>query len=138
MCFTGSSDPRPPTGVESALPRPLAGESAPSSPKKVEAPQPQGQGGAPEPPRSGVEADPITISDGSGGDGSSRDAHPMDEEVEASPTARRTPWPIGLHSIEEQRRKEETEREQKTQQQPQEEQRPQPKGGEVGQPSAGP
>ena len=62
----------------------------------------------------------------------------MDEEVEASPTARRTPWPIGLHSVEEQRRKEETEREQKTQQQPQEEQRPQPKGGEVGQPSAGP
>ena len=62
----------------------------------------------------------------------------MDEEVEAFPTARRTPWPIGLHSVEEQRRKEEREREQEARQQPQEEQQLQPKGGEVGQPSAGP
>ncbi|XP_021317714.1 PH domain-containing protein DDB_G0275795-like [Sorghum bicolor] len=134
----GSSDPRPPTGAESAQPRPLAGESAPSLPKWVGAPHPQGQEGAPEPARSGVEADPITISDGSSGDGSSRDARPMDEEVEAFPTARRTPWPIGLHSVEEQRRKEEREREQEARQQPQEEQQLQPKGGEVGQPSAGP
>ncbi|XP_021315191.1 atherin-like [Sorghum bicolor] len=134
----GSSDLRPPTGAESAPPRPLAGEFAPSSPKRVEAPHPQGQEGAPEPPRLGAEADPITISDGSGGDGSSRDACPMDEEVEASPTARRTPWPIGLHSVEEQRKKEEKEREQKTRQQPQEEQQLQPKGGEEGQQPAGP
>ena len=62
----------------------------------------------------------------------------MDEEVEASPTARRTPWPIGLHSVEEQRRKEERECEQKTRHQPQEEQQLLPTGGEVGQPSAGP
>ena len=62
----------------------------------------------------------------------------MDEEVEASPTARRMPWPIGLHSVEEQRKKEEREREQKTREQPQEGQQLQPKGGEVGQPSAGP
>jgi len=62
----------------------------------------------------------------------------MDEEVEASPTARRTPWPIGLHSVEEQRKKEEKEREQKTRQQPQEEQQLQPKGGEEGQQPAGP
>jgi len=40
----------------------------------------------------------------------------MDEEVDASPTVRRTPWPIGLHSVEEQKRKEEREREQNTQQ----------------------
>jgi len=62
----------------------------------------------------------------------------MDEEVEASPTARRTLWPIGLHSIEEQRRKEEREREQKARHQPQEERQLLPTGGEAGQPSAGP
>jgi len=28
----------------------------------------------------------------------------MDEEVEASPVAKRMPWPIGLHSIEEKRK----------------------------------
>jgi hypothetical protein len=42
----------------------------------------------------------------------------MDEEVEASPTPRQTPWPIGVHSVKEQRRKEEREREQKTRHQP--------------------
>ena len=99
--LTGSSDPRPSTGVEGALPRPLVGESAPPSPKRIEAPRPQVQQGAPEPPHSGVEEDPIIISDGSGGDGPSKDARPMDEEVEASPTMKRTPWPIGLHSVEE-------------------------------------
>jgi hypothetical protein len=57
----------------------------------------------------------------------------MDEEVEASPIARRTPWPIGLHSVEEQRKKEEKEREQEMRQQPQEEQQPQQKEGEEGQ-----
>jgi len=41
----------------------------------------------------------------------------MDEEVEASPTARRTPWPAGLRSIEEQWKKEEEEREQETRRQ---------------------
>ena len=88
-------------------------------PKRVEAPRLQEQEGAPEHPRPGVEADPITISDGSGGDGPPRDARPMDEEVEASPIARWTPWPIGLHSVEEQRKKEE-ERERETRQQLQE------------------
>ena len=96
----GSSDPRPSTSVEGALPRPLVGESAPPSPKRIEAPRPHEQEGAPERPHSGVEEDPITISDGSGGDGPSKDARPMDEEVEASPTTKRTPWPIGLHSVE--------------------------------------
>ena len=99
--LTGSSDPRPPAGAESAPPRPLVGESTPPSPKRVEVPRPQEQEGAPEPPRSGVEEDPITISDGSGGDRLSKDAGLMDEEVEASPVTKRMPWPIGLHSVEE-------------------------------------
>ena len=116
MCFIGSSDPRPPTGVESALPRPLVGESAPPSPTRVEAPHSQEQEGAPEPPRSRVEGDPITISDGSGGDRSSKDARPMNEGVETSHVAKRTPWPAGLRSVKEQRKKEEEEREQETRQ----------------------
>ena len=116
--LAGSSDPRPSNGIEGALPRPSVGVSTPPSPKLVEAPRLQEQEGAPKPPRSGVEADPITISDGSGGDGPPRDTRPMDEEVEASPIARRTPWPIGLHSVEEQRKKEEEEHERETRQQP--------------------
>jgi hypothetical protein len=92
------------------------GESTPPSPKRVEAPRPQEQEGAPEPPRSRVERDPITISDGSGGDGLSKEAPSMDEEVEASPAAKRTPWLIGLHSVEE-RRKEDEERGRETRQQ---------------------
>jgi len=40
----------------------------------------------------------------------------MDEGVETSPVAKRTPWPIGLHSVEEQRKKEEEERERETRQ----------------------
>ena len=56
----------------------------------------------------------------------------MDEEVEASATARRTPWPIGLHSVEQQKKKEEEEREQETRQQPREEQRPPLKEREEG------
>ena len=46
----------------------------------------------------------------------------MDEEAQTSLVARRMPWPAGLHSIEEQRKKEEEEREQETRHQPQEEQ----------------
>ena len=108
------------TGVESTPPHPLVGESTPPSPKRVEAPRPQEQEGAPEPPRSGVKGDPITISDGSGSDRLSKGARPMYEEVEASPIAKRTPWPIGLHCGEEKRKKEEEERERETQQQLQE------------------
>jgi len=109
----------------------LVGESTPPSPKRVEAPCSQEQEGAPEPPRSGVEGDPITISDGSGGDRPSKDARPIDEEVEASLVAKRTPWPIGLHSVEEQRKGGEEERERKTQQQLQEgQQQPQREGEE--------
>jgi len=40
----------------------------------------------------------------------------MDEEVEASLIMKRTPWPIGLHFVEEKRKKEEEEREWEMQQ----------------------
>ena len=126
FCFralTGPSDPRPSTGVESAPPRPLVGESTLPSPKWVEAPRPQEQEGAPKPPRSGVEGDPITISGGSSGDRLLKDARSMNEEVEASLVAKRTPWPIRLHSVEEKRKKEEEERGRESQQQLQEGQR---------------
>jgi len=107
-------------GVESNPPCPSVGESTPPSPKRVKAPRPQEQEGAPEPPRSGVEGDPITISDGFGNDRLSKDARCIDEEVEASPVVKRTPWPIGLHSVEEKKKKEEEEHERETRQQQQE------------------
>ncbi|XP_021321710.1 bile salt-activated lipase-like [Sorghum bicolor] len=97
----GSSDPQLPTGIESAPPHPPAGDPAPSSLKQAEAPQTQGQEGALVPPRSGVKGDPITISDGSGGDETSRGARPMDEEVSTSLVAGRMRWPAGLRSLEE-------------------------------------
>ena len=62
----------------------------------------------------------------------------MDEEAQTSLVAKRTPWPAGLHSVEEQRKKEEDEREQETRQQLQEERRLQQKEGEEGHPTAGP
>jgi len=62
----------------------------------------------------------------------------MDEEAQTSHVARRTSWPAGLRSIEEQRRKEEDEREQEARQQLQEEQRLQRKEGEEGHPTASP
>ena len=133
FCFralTCSSDPRPSTGVESTPPRPSVGEATPPSPKRVEAPRSQEQEGAPKPPRSGVEGDPITISGWSGGDRLSKDARSTDEEVEASPVTKRTPWTIGLHSVEEKRKKEEEERERETQQRLQEGQQQPHQGGE--------
>jgi len=89
------------------------GETALPSPRQVETPLPREQEGAPEPPQSRGVGDPITIS---GGDRLSKDARSMDEEVEASPVAKRTPWPIRLHSFKERRKKEEEEREQEPQQ----------------------
>ena len=62
----------------------------------------------------------------------------MDEEAQTSVAAKRTPWPAGLRSVDEQRKNEEEDHEQETQQQLQEEQRLLPTGGEVRQPSAGP
>ena len=56
----------------------------------------------------------------------------MDEEVEASPVAKRTPWPIGLHSVEEQRKRGEEECEWETQQQLQEGQQQPQRDGEEG------
>jgi hypothetical protein len=41
----------------------------------------------------------------------------MHEELEAPPTTKWTPWPIGLHSVEDQRRKEEEEHEREMRQQ---------------------
>ena len=92
-----------------------------------EAPQTQGQEGAPEPPRLGVEADPITISDTSGGNETSGDAHPMEEEASTSLIAGRTPWPAGLRALEEQKEKEKEgeEREREATRQPQERQQQQ-------------
>jgi len=60
--------------------------------------------------------DPITVSDGSGGDRPSKDTHTVEEDVEASPMVKRMPWPIGLHSADERRKKEEEEREREPQQ----------------------
>jgi hypothetical protein len=51
--------------------------------------------------------DPITVSDGSGGDPFSKDARTTDKEVVASLVEKRTSWPIGLHSVKERRKKEE-------------------------------
>jgi len=76
-----------------------------------EAPQTQGQEGALEPPQPGVEADPITISDTSGGNEVSGDARPMEEEASTSLIVGRTPWPTGLRALEEQKKKEEEEEE---------------------------
>jgi len=55
----------------------------------------------------GVEADPITISDTSGGNETSVDAHPMEEEASTSLIAGRAPGPTGLRTLEEQKKKEE-------------------------------
>ena len=62
----------------------------------------------------------------------------MDEEAQTSPVVKWTPWPAGLRSVEEQRKKEGEERKQETRQQPQEEQWLQKKEGEEGQSPAGP
>jgi len=81
---------------------PIDGEVHPAVAEAGRGTSPPRAGGS---PRSGVEGDPITISDGSGGDGSSKDARPMDEEVGTSPVMKRTPWPVGLRSVEEQRKR---------------------------------
>ena len=68
--------------------------------------RPHGQEGAPEPSKSGGVGDPITFSDESGDGPCSIDAPAMDKGVETPPVGGRTPWPIGLHSIEEKKKKE--------------------------------
>ena len=71
----------------------------------------QASEGAPEPPRLGVEVEPITISDTSDGNEASGGARPMEEETSTSHFAGRTPWPAGLRALEEQRKMEEEEEE---------------------------
>ena len=108
---TGSSDPRPSADIEGTPPRLSEGDdvsgTALPSPGWVETPRLQGQEGAPKPPQSGCVGVPITISDGSVGDPLSKDARTTDKEAEDSIFGKRTPWPIGLHSVEERRKKEE-------------------------------
>jgi len=64
-------------------------------------PHPQGQEGAPEPPKSGGVGDHITISDESGDGPRSTGARVTDKGVEIPQVEGWTPWPIGPHSIEE-------------------------------------
>ena len=116
----GSSDPRPSAGIEGTPPRPSVGETAPPTPRWVEVSRAQEQEGAPELPQSGGVEDPITVSDGSGGDRPPMDVCTAGEEVEAPPVMEQTPWPIGLHFVEERRKKEEEERERGSHQQLQE------------------
>jgi len=68
-------------------------------------PRPRGQEGAPEPPKSWGVGDPITISDESGDSPRSTGAHVADKGVETPKAEGRTPWPIGLHSVEEKKKK---------------------------------
>ena len=53
--------------------------------------------------------DPITISDVSGDGPRLTDARATDKGVETPQVEGRTPWPIGLHSVEEKRKKDEEE-----------------------------
>jgi hypothetical protein len=57
--------------------------------------------------------DPITISDESKGDPRSSGGRSVDEKVEAPQTEGWTPWPIGLHSVEEEREKKNEEEQRK-------------------------
>ena len=111
---TGSSDTRPSTDVERTWPRPSEGATFLTLPRHHQDGSrrlvSKGRREPPSLPSLGARGDPITISDGSGGDLLSKVARPTDEEVEASRVAKRTPWPIGLHSVEERRKKEEEER----------------------------
>ena len=67
----------------------------------------QASEGAPEPPRLGVEGEPITISDTSDGNEASGGARPMEEEAWTPNVAGSTPWPAGLRILEEQKKKRE-------------------------------
>jgi hypothetical protein len=111
----------PPSSKRVEIPRPKEQEGAPEPPqspssKWVETPRLQEQEDAPEPPQSGGVAHPITISDGSGDDRLSREVRSVGEEVRTSVVGKRTPWPIGLHSVEERRKKEKEDRRQEPRQ----------------------
>ncbi|XP_021319201.1 RNA polymerase II degradation factor 1-like [Sorghum bicolor] len=92
----------------------------------------------PRPPTGAESAPPRPLAGESAPSSPKRDARPMDEETQTSHVTKRTPWPAGLRSVEERRKKEEEGREQETRQQPQEEQRLQQEEGEEGHLPVGP
>ena len=112
MCFwvyTGSPDSRPPAGGDEASPRPSEeGDVSKSDPpplgQGVE-PRLHGQEGGPESPKLGGEGDPITISDESEEGPPSTGDRVSDKEAKVPQNEGRTPWPIGLHAVEEEKRK---------------------------------
>jgi len=112
--YAGSLDPPPFAGDDQTPPHPSkeGGDYriVLPSPRQGETPRPHGQEGAPEPPKSGEMGDPITISDESGDGPRLTDTHATDKGVETLQVEGQTPWPIGLHSVEEKRKKDEEER----------------------------
>ena len=109
-----SPDPQPPNRDGKTPPRPSEGGDGSGivlpSTGQGETPRPHGQEGAPEPPKLGGVGDPITISDESGDGPRLTCARATDKGVETPQVKGRTPWPIGLHSIEEKKKKDEEER----------------------------
>jgi len=74
-------------------------------PGQGETPRRQVQEGAPESPKLGGEGDPITISDESRDGLRSTGDHAVDKGTEVPRVEGRTPWPIGLHTIKEDKKK---------------------------------
>ena len=112
--YAGSPEPRRPAGDDKTPLRPSkegggSGIILPS-PGQGETPHPHDQEGAPKPPKSGGMGDPITISDESGDGLRLTVARTTDKGVETPHVEGRTPWPIGLHFVEEKRKKDEEER----------------------------
>ena len=109
-----------------ASPRPAP---TPPPPTHDATPQIRASEGAPEPPRLGVEGEPITISDTSDGNDASGGVRPMEEEASTPNVAGRTPWPASLRALETQRKMEEEEARDREAEQPsleQQQQQPQP------------
>ena len=72
---------------------------------------------------SGGVGDPITICDESRGSLYSTGTRVMDEMVETPQVKGRTPWPIGLHSVEEAKKRKDEEEQQKRREEEEGEQR---------------
>ncbi|XP_021315163.1 caldesmon-like [Sorghum bicolor] len=98
-------------GGDKTPPRPSEGVSPP--PRQGGTPCSQSQEGAPKPPKSGGEGDPITISDEFEDGPRSTGARVTDKGVKTPQVRGRTPWPIGLHSIEEEKKRKNEEEQQK-------------------------
>ena len=111
--YAGSPDPPPPTGDDKTPPRPSEGDdgsrSVLPSPGQGKTPRLQGQEGAPEPAKLGGMGDPITVSDESGGGLYSTGTRVTDEGVETTQVKGWTPWPIGLHFVEEAKKRKDEE-----------------------------